>query len=117
MTKETIFKQSITNAAAITQGSSWVGMYRFRRDDIDREQYPPFNAMTIHNSSSQAAVLRLGTNNEGGEPLIQIPANSKLNIEPGDAYAFYDFDVMNLDAATDIAIGSITGFASVVRGE
>lgn len=103
-----IFRKTGTNTAAITLGSSWVGMLRVRMSDNEEESYGACNTLSINNSSNQEAHLRFNFGIETGVSFLTLKANSVKNINVEDGYNFYGFDVMNKDAATDIAANSIT---------
>lgn len=102
-----VFRQSGTNAAAITKNSSWIGMLRVRMSEFNNSKFGASNTLSITNSSAQDAVIRFGLNNEGGSPVHTLKANSSKNFTVDDGISFYGFDIQNTDATTDIAIGSI----------
>ena len=103
-----IFQKSGSNVAAITQGSSFVGAFRVRMSDAERAEFGPCNVFRFLNGSGLKIEVRLGgINNQGGvgSEIIQIGANSTHNINVEDGLNTYDFDVVNNDAANDLAIG------------
>jgi len=103
-----VFKKVGTNAAAITKGSSWVGMLRVRMTDSEMAQYGACNTFRFLNKSALKIRVRFGWNNEGGAPYYDIEGNGIMNLTIDDGLLSYGFDVMNLDAGTDVAIGEFT---------
>ena len=104
-----VYQGSGTNTAAIAQASSFVGAMRVRMSDTDREKYGPCNVFRFSNQSGLKIEVRLGgINNQGGggSEVIQMEANSTHNINVEDGLFAYDFDVVNNDAANDLAIGN-----------
>ena len=104
-----VYQKSGKNTVAIVQAGSFIGALRVRMSNLDREKYGPCNVFRFHNQSGLKIEVRLGgVNNEGGggSEVIQIEANSTHNINVEDGLFAYDFDVVNNDAANDLAIGN-----------
>ncbi len=101
------FVQSGSNAAAITKGSVFVGMLNVRMTDEERDNYGACNSFRFVNKSALKIRVRWGLGNEtnGGGRFDDIEAFGILNLTVEDGILAYGFDVMNLDAATDVAIG------------
>lgn len=112
-----VYTERITNAAAITKGSSWIGAYRFRMSYNNGVKYGPFNALIITNDSSQDATIQWDINNEGVQHSTILKAGDTFILNVEDGRRFYNFDVLDTDSGTDIAIGKINGIARVIRQE
>lgn len=103
------FKKTGTNANAITKNSSWVGMYRVRMSEQEIGLYGAANTLSIANNSSQETQLRfyLGIETNTNARTYQLKAGAVKNINVEDGIAFYGFDIMDKDVATDVAASNI----------
>ena len=99
------FKKTALNTAAIVKNSSWIGMMRVRMTDEEMARYGACNTFRFLNKSALKIRIRFGWNNEGGAPFYDMEGNGILNITIDDGLLSYGFDIMDLDASTDVAIG------------
>ena len=109
-----IYKQVYKNTGNNTElikvsgdATVWSGCFRPRMTIRDLLEKGACNTLSISNNSGQDAEIRFGFNVENGNPIKVLKANSTVNINPDDGFSFWGFDIVNRDAGTDIAIGSI----------
>ena len=95
------------NASAIPVATPFNSRYRVRMADRQRHKFGAWNNARFVNKSGRIVRVHF-TIGPAEDDFIDIPANGIRNRTTDDGQSFYAFDVANLDAGTEVAIGDFT---------
>lgn len=114
-----VYSESGSNAAAVTQGSSFVGAYFVMMSDANKNKYGPFNLLEVRNDSTEDGTLHFTTSyekiNAGTSESVKVNAGESYSMNADEGKKFYGFVFINNDAGADMAIGEIKYRAAVVK--
>jgi len=94
------------NAAAIVTSTGFGVRYRVRMADDKRHRFGAWNAGRLHNKSKAEVRIHF-TWSTTDEKFIDLPPNGIRNLTIDDDFRFYGYDVQNLSASKEVAIGEI----------
>ena len=103
-----ILKKTGINAAAIVKSSTFATCYRVRLTEAEIGRSKGCNVIRLYNKSSLELEVVWELNNEASHKKDALRASGTHNINAEDGRTVYGFDVYNLNAATDVAIGEFS---------
>ena len=114
MTSQEINRLSGSNTAAIVVSTPYETRYRVRMGDAALHKYGGWSTFRFVNRSAASVKLHWTWGVSEDKSMV-IPGLTVRNIVPEDGKKSYGFDIENLSAATEIAIGEFSWEAATVK--
>jgi hypothetical protein len=104
-----LWRKSAKNTAAIAVSTPFNTAFRVRMTDEERGLYGACNHFLFVNDSAVKVEIKWNWNNEATDTDRTIlPAKTAIEIPVSMGRRSYGFDVYNMDAATEVAIGEFS---------